>query len=137
VRPPRQLIIKEIIDGVLIHVPPVLAALGDGYRDSGWIIHHTEHEYFYATGDGGVLLESLAEQGARLTGPELRAVLDETIQVIWGRFTAVTDDPERQLTLDVIDSSFYEVTSNDNAALENLIRHFPASAFLDPEQFRR
>ncbi len=133
----KQFIIKEFVRERLIAPTAVLDALGAFYTECDWIIRHTEFEYFYATDVGGERLEALAETDTRVSGSELRAILRQTLQIIWGRFTAVTDAPERQTIVDVLDGSLYEIHTNDETVLESLTRHFPQSALLDPAKFRR
>lgn len=87
-----------------------------------WTITSPDESEFEATGVGGLRLERLAEASARITGDELLAIADNTVQVIWGDFAAaLPDDPDREwLTIRAVDSSFYEVEISDADAIAKL-----------------
>lgn len=78
--------------------------------------------WFDASGDGGRDLEALARENAQVSGPVLAALAEATEQVIWGefvgRFPAETD--RSWITIRVVDSSFYEVTTLDDTAMRKI-----------------
>ena len=86
----------------------------------------SEEEAFEATGEGGMRLEDLAKTSAKIDGDDLLAIADSTQQVIWGDFMGVLPDhPHRVwLTIRAIDSSFYEITSSDEASLARIKSSF-------------
>jgi hypothetical protein len=77
---------------------------------------------FDASGEGGERLEALALQDARIPGSELAALATETRQVIWGEFVGSfpTKSQERWITIRSVDSTFYEITSLDDAVLNKM-----------------
>jgi hypothetical protein len=76
-------------------------------------------EEFEATGQGGEELEALARDRSRINGAVLAELANATVQVIWGEFAATL---QRQgdiwLTIRAIDSTFYEVTTEDTTVLD-------------------
>ncbi|MCE6073966.1 hypothetical protein [Agrobacterium vitis] len=81
-----------------------------------------ELEWFDATGDGGEKLELLANRDAVITGQELLALAKQTTQVIWGEFSGYFPNAthDNWLTIRAIDSSYYEITTADEAVLKKL-----------------
>jgi hypothetical protein len=79
-------------------------------------------EWFEATGDGGKELDALAREDVNLSGTILAALAEATGQVIWGefvgRFPSETD--KSWITIRVVDSSFYEVTTLDDTAVSKI-----------------
>ena len=80
------------------------------------------HEWFDATGEGGEQLEMLAQSGARISGHDLAKLARRTRQVIWGEFVGSfpTMRPATWMTIRAIDSSFYEVETDDQAVLARI-----------------
>ncbi|GLR87622.1 hypothetical protein [Bradyrhizobium iriomotense] len=67
-------------------------------------------------------LEQLAAGGFPTNGTVLLGAAREAWQVIWGRFTAtLPGQSDAWVIIRAIDSTFYEVTSSDEAVL-NIIR---------------
>lgn len=97
----------------------LLRALAPPSLEARWTITTPDDEPFEATGAGGFRLEELAEVSSQITGDELLAIADDTVQVIWGDFVAVLpDDPHREwLTIRAIDSSFFEVETSDERSI--------------------
>jgi hypothetical protein len=85
-----------------------------------------KHEWFDATGDGGEQLERLARENTRLSGSELLTIADRTRQVIWGEFIASfpVNPEENWVIVRALDSSFYEITTRDEAVLETISSTF-------------
>lgn len=67
-------------------------------------------------------LELLAASGASVSGATLSEAAHEAWQVIWGQFTAsLPEQSDPWVVICAIDSTFYEITSSDEAVL-NAIR---------------
>ena len=81
-----------------------------------------DHEWFEATGEGGEQLEALAQTDAPLAGHDLMKLAGKTRQVIWGEFVASlpAEPAARWMTIRAIDSTFYEVETDDEAALAKI-----------------
>jgi hypothetical protein len=103
----------------------LLKLLAPRSLQANWIISaiastNPNWTWFEATGYGGEQLEMLAPSKARLTGHELAALAKKTRQVIWGSFvgslSGANDDV--WLTIRAIDSTFYEVSTSDEAILK-------------------
>ncbi len=79
------------------------------------------HEWFEATG-GGEQLEKLAQDDARLSGSDLAALAEKTQQVIWGEFvgSGPLQSDETWVTIRAIDSTFYEIDTDDEAVLSKI-----------------
>jgi hypothetical protein len=80
------------------------------------------HEWFDATGEGGEQLERLVENDATLPGYELAALAKKTSQVIWGEFNGSLPSKSKGIwiTIRAIDSTFYEITTDDAAAIKKI-----------------
>lgn len=76
--------------------------------------------WFEATGDGGEQLEMLAASKAWLSGHELADLAKKTQQVIWGSFVGSLSNANDGVWLAIraIDSTFYEVSTSDEAVLQ-------------------
>jgi hypothetical protein len=77
-------------------------------------------EDFDATGKGGEQLEVLARDGSPVSGTILAQLANDTGQVIWGEFTAALPQQDGWITVQAIDSTFYEVTTMDAAVLNKI-----------------
>ncbi len=67
-------------------------------------------------------LEQLAASGSSVSGARISEAAHEAWQVIWGQFTATLPElSDAWVVIRAIDSTFYEVTSSDDAVL-NAIR---------------
>lgn len=94
---------------------------------ANWIISTVKsskpgYEWFEATGEGGERLEALAQVNARLSGTDLAVLAENTRQVIWGEFVgsapAVSD--KRWVIIRAIDSTYYEIETNDEGVLNKI-----------------
>jgi len=118
----------------------VLIALGESAKKSTWVVSKAEpwaDDFFVeATGEGAVELEQLAESGERVTGLHLLDIANRTHQVIWGVFLGFhsLSGHTPWIIVHAVDSSYFEVHTNDNTALQ-LIKN----AFTDvrPGRFRK
>jgi hypothetical protein len=76
---------------------------------------------FMMTGKGEPgedLLEQFAANGSSVSGTALSQAAHKAWQVIWGQFTATTSEQsDTWIVIRAIDSTFYEVTSSDEAVL--------------------
>ena len=76
---------------------------------------------FAATGPGGDRLEALASTRSAVSGTALAELANATVQVIWGEFAAVLPSHDDiWIAIRAIDSTFYEVTTTDNAVLDKI-----------------
>lgn len=102
----------------------ILAALGAQATEGSWMVSGVAayDEAFDATGEQAGGLEELAASGRRIKGDRLRDLANGTQQVIWGEFQAYADASATApvFILRAIDSSFYEVATNDPHVLQNL-----------------
>ena len=102
----------------------ILAALGTQAIEYSWMVSSVAayDAAFDATGEQAGRLEELATSGRRIRGDRLRDLANGTQQVIWGEFQAYADASATVPVLIVraIDSSFYEVATNDPYVLKNL-----------------
>ncbi len=82
----------------------------------------TGWEWFEATGETREALESLAQDDSVLTGRDMVQLAKNTRQVIWGKFTGMfpVASDEAWVTIQAIDSTFYEVTSADERVLSKI-----------------
>jgi hypothetical protein len=84
-------------------------------------------EEFMATGRGAGQLNVLARNRSSVSGTALTELAKATWQIIWGEFVATLPQQEAVwITIRAIDSSFYEVTTTDEAVLNKV-----KSAFKD------
>jgi hypothetical protein len=121
----RTLRIYDMTDGMLdFDMRHILAALGAQAIECSWMVSGVAayDAAFDATGGQAGRLEELATSGRRIKGDRLRDLANGTQQVIWGEFQAYTDASATVPVLIVraIDSSFYEVATNDSYVLQNL-----------------
>jgi hypothetical protein len=88
-------------------------------------VHGFSINEFMMTGSGEPghdKLEQLAASGSSISGGVLLEAAREARQVIWGQFTAtLPEQSDAWVIIRAIDSTFYEVTSSDEAVL-NAIR---------------
>ncbi len=80
-------------------------------------------EWFEAIGEGRERLEELAQEDGQLSGSDLAALAEKTRQVIWGEFVclAPTQSDKPWVTIRAVDSTFYEIDSDDEAVLNKII----------------
>jgi hypothetical protein len=83
--------------------------------------HHLIEKEFMATGQDSDRLEELARNGSSVSGAVMAELAQATRQVIWGEFAASLPQQEvAWVTIRAIDSSFYEVTTTDDAVLDKV-----------------
>jgi hypothetical protein len=98
--------------------------------ESSWIVSPVSLEYptlgrtldeFMVTGQGGDQLERLAASGSSVSGLILAEYAHATNQVIWGQFVAThPEQADAWVVIRAIDSTFYEITTSDDAALAKI-----------------
>jgi hypothetical protein len=112
--------------GLAFDLRDLLALLKPQSLQADWVIFPVKsdasgYEWFEATGEHGDTLEKLANEARRLSGSQLARIAKNTHQVIWGQFSGLyagTDDP--WVTIQAIDSTFYEVITSDEAVLKTI-----------------
>lgn len=83
--------------------------------------HDLTEKELMATGQGSDLLEELARTGSSVSGAAMSELAHATRQVIWGEFAATLPRQDvAWVTIRAIDSSFYEVTTTDEAVLNKV-----------------
>jgi hypothetical protein len=104
----------------------ILTALGKRAVSAYWAVGGVASydEPLDATGPGASHLERLAQSGERVTGAHLARIASVVRQVIWGEFRGYPDrsSNEAWVVIAAIDSSWFDVRSDDEAALGR-IRH--------------
>ena len=81
----------------------------------------SDEELFEATDVGGKSLEKLAESDSLISGLELAAIAEKTRQVIWGQFIGhLPNSSEPWVVISAIDSTFYEIISDDETVLSKI-----------------
>lgn len=123
--------IYDLDGGVLaVHLSRLLDLLAPKSLDAEWTvapIRSDGEEKFEATGPGADELEELVETSMPISGMALLIVSTNTHQIVWGEFIAIVPgESSPWLTLRAIDSTFYEVETDDDAALDTV-----RSAFKD------
>lgn len=80
------------------------------------------HEWFEATGEGGEKLELLSRKATRLSGSDLAALAENTLQVIWGEFVgSPPSNPDKTwVVIRAADSTFFEIETEDDAILNKI-----------------
>ena len=129
--PMTTLRIYDLRDGVLaLDLRDLIDLLAPRSLEAGWTVSpvrldHLEsgrsfHE-FMITGPGQPgqdKLELIAASGSSVSGATLSEAAQEAAQVIWGQFAAtLPEQSDPWVVIRAIDSTFYEVTSSDDAVL--------------------
>ncbi len=118
----------DIKDHVLaLDLKDLLRLLAPGSLEACWVVSTVKspkpgHEWFEATGEGGERLEGLAQEDGQLSGSDLAALAANTRQVIWGEFVglAPTQSDKPWVIIRAVDSTFYEIVSDDEAVLSKI-----------------
>lgn len=123
--------IYDLDGGVLaVHLSRLLDLLAPKSLDAEWTvapIRSDGEEKFEATGPGADELEELVATAMPISGMALLIVSTNTPQIVWGEFIAIVPgESSPWLTLRAIDSTFYEIATDDDAALDTV-----RSAFKD------
>ncbi|MFK3963376.1 hypothetical protein ACI2KT_07290 [Ensifer adhaerens] len=80
------------------------------------------YQWFDATGPGGDVLESWAQSGSMIEGRHLAAAAQDVLQIIWGEFTGFLPGTPNSpwIVIRAIDSTFYEITTDDETVLQRV-----------------
>ncbi|OAP34322.1 hypothetical protein ATB98_23705 [Sinorhizobium saheli] len=112
-----------------------LELLAPRARTALWTVSAVDagYQWFDATGPGGANLEAMAQSDKRVTGQLLTEAARDTLQVIWGEFTgSLPQAPDQDwVIIRAIDSTFYEVTTNDDEVLRQVEASFGDVRFCD------
>lgn len=124
----KTLRVYDLNDHVLaLDLRDLLRLLAPRSLETNWVVSRVKsskpgHEWFEATGEGGEQLEGLAKDNAQLSGSELAALAENTWQVIWGEFVgwAPTQSDKPWVIIRAVDSTFYEVDTDDETVLSKI-----------------
>ena len=110
-----------------VELSGLLRLLAPRSLQASWIVRTVKssrpgHEWFEATGEGGERLEKLAQDNDQLAGPDLAALAEETLQVIWGEFVgSLPNEPGKTwVVIRAADSTFYEIETDDETVLRKI-----------------
>ncbi|MEJ8309778.1 hypothetical protein [Agrobacterium larrymoorei] len=110
-----------------VELKDLLRLLAPRSLEERWVVSTVKSsipgdEWFEATGEGGERLEGLAQQDGQLSGSDLAALAEKTRQVIWGEFVglASTQSDKPWVIIRAVDSTFYEIDSDDDAVLNKI-----------------
>jgi hypothetical protein len=113
----------------------ILDLLAPRSLKAAWILSAVDTEFssFDAIGPGGERLEAMAEAGEPVSGEALMAAARDTGQILWGTFTAFLPaiHGRQWLVIRAIDSSFYEITTDDRKAISRIEARFKEVRFHD------
>lgn len=120
-----RLRIYDLKDNVLaLDLRDLLRLFAPRSQQASWMVSAVRssipgREWFEAIGEGGGQLAALAKTGTRLSGHDLTKLAGRTRQVIWGEFVGSfpAETPAAWMTIRAIDSTFYEVDTDDEAIL--------------------
>jgi hypothetical protein len=118
--------------GLAFDLADILEALGQRALDTVWTVNSVVDparamvERIMATGTGADELERLEDTDSRIAGTELLAIADATDQVIWGEFRGFrsAEDAQPWIVVTAFDSSWFDVSTADEDALQRLRRRF-------------
>jgi len=107
--------------GLAFDLRDVLAALGPRAVESRWRFSHLH--YVSRDEQDIPVLEHVAAQGA-VSGADLAKGIEQLLQVIDGEFEAFDENDRRWAVVRVVDSSWWEVWSEDPSVLEAIRAKF-------------
>jgi hypothetical protein len=121
----RTIQIHDLKQGALaLDLREILAALGPRAHATYWTVSDvaSSDQALDATGDGADALEELALSGERTAGTRLIDIARTVSQTIWGEFRGYSDKAaaEPWIVIVAVDSSWFEVRSDDAAALAGI-----------------
>jgi hypothetical protein len=99
--------------GLGFDLPDVLKALGPRVSSSAWVVNSLN----YVSRDERDIPAFQGGAGARILGAELLSSLPNLLQVIDGEFRAFEVGSEPWVIVRAVDSSWWEVESEDGVAL--------------------
>lgn len=120
--------VYDLKDQVLaLDLGDLLQLLAPRSLESRWVVSTVKsskpgHEWFEATGEEGERLERLAQGDGQISGSDLAALAENIRQVIWGEFVglAPTQPDKPWVIIRAVDSTFYEIVSEDKAVLDRI-----------------
>lgn len=113
-------------DGVLAHdLDDFLDLLALRSLRATWTVSPVQDgadDLFWATGEGAARLEQLIGIESGVSGTELATLAGDARQIVWGAFVGrLPETGDRAwVTIRAIDSSFYEITTEDEAVLDRI-----------------
>jgi hypothetical protein len=107
--------------GLGFDLPDVLKALGPRASSSEWAIDRLH----YISRDEKNVAAFQAGEGVRTLGAELLSGISNLLQVIDGEFRAFEAGREPWVTVRAVDSSWWEVESEDDTVLSAIRERFP------------
>ena len=115
-------------DGRDVHLRDILHLLQPRGDPAAWELDHGEEGEFWATvkpGHDVGWAQAMAGTGRRLSGETLRVRADDILQVITGEFRAFEGSAASPwLMVRAVDSTFYEIITDDEAVLALARQHF-------------
>lgn len=113
--------------GVLaIDLRHILTAIGEQATECRWLVDGVE-----AFGPDAERLHKISGNQTALTGEELIGIANEVDQIIDGKFTAFQAGSNIPwLIVSAVDSSAYDITTNDLEPLRKLLNQFPSARFI-------
>jgi hypothetical protein len=97
----------------------ILNTVGEKTARSRWRISDVE-----ASGNSALRLLELCDKKIEISGVELIGIASDLVQVISGRFEAYLDAEEPWLIVRAVDSSEYDVESDDPSVFKKLRQRF-------------
>ncbi|NEU11566.1 hypothetical protein G3T14_05420 [Methylobacterium sp. BTF04] len=113
---------------VVVDPHAVLTMLGERAIRSSWQVAGVARydEAVMVVGDEAAdRLKALSKSRARVSGIRLTELFDQTVQIIWGEFTAFeVGEVAPWVVIRAIDSSWCEVETNDEEVLDRVRQDF-------------
>ncbi|HSB15307.1 MAG TPA: hypothetical protein VLE22_12680 [Bryobacteraceae bacterium] len=116
----RLVIGRQGESGLGFDLPEVLKALGPRVLASAWAIDGLH----YVSTDERNVSGFQAEEGVRIPGAKLLSGISNLLQVLDGEFRAFEASREPWVIVRAIDSSWWEVESDDSVALSAIRERF-------------
>lgn len=122
--------IADLVDGVLaFDLKEVLSVIGEPAISSTWKCSQVE-----CLGENAERLGEISDSGRRISGQELFEIAKGVYQVIDGEFEAYRSEEKAPwLVVNAVDSSFFEVLTDDAATLEAIRTNFSDVSLLPAE----
>jgi hypothetical protein len=109
----------------------LLNLLAPKSRTARWVVSTVKsidpnEEWFEAQGEAGEILGNFSDVNAEISGVELIELARKSHQVIWGEFSGLADPRSQDIWIVIraMDSSFYEVVTDDIEAIQKIQFHF-------------
>jgi len=118
----RGVTIRDMVESrkfLAVDLRHILDLLGERAIQSRWRASEV-----WATGDASSKLEAAADGQAFITGEHLSRMAHNLAQVIDGEFLAFENSDSPWIIIRAVDSSFYEVFSDEPAVLDRVRKSF-------------